>query len=690
MSRNSGNLRVKMSQQDRKVRTVEPPPWFPLTDAQLFTDSNTDKINIDVLRQFLKKGGKLSLDHVSKIIKKSTSIMMQEQNCLELYGSFIVIGDIHGQYYDLNGIIEKDLKVSEAGIPTNTWVFLGDYVDRGSFGVEVVILLYALKINFPNHVFLLRGNHETRLLTKKFNFYEESKTKYSEDIYKLFMNSFDALPLAATLSTNMGIFFAVHGGISPKLDTISSINSIDRFCEPEKDGAICDLIWSDPLEEETAETLPAEKMPEWWDVQYVENPNRGVGQVFGWKALNYFLMDNGLLGIIRGHETAQHGYIENWMKKKNEGREFPFVVTVFSAPNYCGCYGNLASVLYLLPNSYNLRQFSAEDEPYVLPRNMNAIAYSMPWISAQTSSLISVFFGMLIDVLPDEEAKMKKTLINKVKLVGRTASLMRRITETNEKLRILRGLYGQGDLPEEITSLPIQELDKLIHQYSNAKKIDEVNEFYPTTEKTDKKGKHIPEHNKNFWVGKSRSRESFLEQVRSASSPISISPSIVDTYKKIRNHREDTNWMIFIYEQDLVLCEKNLANTSITSPTPTRADSLNTVKNLVLWKSGKEKIPPLKRLLLSNVRAYCFFRLDIQENSISSSATSTTSPSYQNNHSKFVFFTWCPESVGPKKRGEIASHKGFVQKFLGEFSVEIRATEKDEIEHLISKLKNKT
>lgn len=180
------------------------------------------------------------------------------------------------------------LRKQRFGHTRKKFVFLGDYVDRGMYGPEVVALLFALKVRYPNQVYLLRGNHETRECTEDFNFRAQMLVKYDEETYDTVIDAFQMLPLAAIVN---GEYIAIHGGLSSRLESLDQINQIDRKQEP---GAVeClfnDLLWADPLKTSQAKT----------EVEVV-NEDRGISVKFGWAVLKTFLERSKLKTLIRSH-----------------------------------------------------------------------------------------------------------------------------------------------------------------------------------------------------------------------------------------------------------------------------------------------------------------------------------------------------------------------------------------------------
>ncbi|CAL0309730.1 unnamed protein product [Lupinus luteus] len=250
---------------------------------------------------------------------------------------FTVCGDVHGQFYDLLNIFELN------GLPSeeNPYLFNGDFVDRGSFSLEVILTLFAFKCMSPSAIYLARGNHESKSMNKIYGFEGEVRSKLNDSFVELFAEVFCSLPLAHVINQKV---FVVHGGLfSVDGVKLSDIRAINRFCEPPEEGLMCELLWSDP------QPLPG------------RGPSkRGVGLSFGADVTKRFLQENNLDLVVRSHEVKDEGY-----EVDHDGK----LITVFSAPNYCDQMGNKgAFIRFEAPDlKPNIITFSAVPHPDVKP-----------------------------------------------------------------------------------------------------------------------------------------------------------------------------------------------------------------------------------------------------------------------------------------------------------------------------------
>eukprot|EP00866_Antonospora_locustae_P002379 jgi/Antlo1/2379/1024 len=278
-------------------------------------ETDLDKIIEKLLSVKNSNTGKivnLNEQEIRYLCDESIKIFMSQPILLEISGPIKICGDIHGQYQDLLKLFDY------GGYPPNfNYLFLGDYVDRGKQSLETICLLLAYKIKYPENFFLLRGNHECASINRIYGFYDECKRRYDTRIWKLFTDCFNCLPICALIDDKI---LCMHGGISPDLYTLSQIRSIVRPTEVPDKGLLCDLLWSDP----------EPSIREWG-----EN-DRGVSVTFGRDALEKFLDEQDLDLICRAHQVVEDGY-EFFADKR--------LVTIFSAPNYCGEFDNAGAIM---------------------------------------------------------------------------------------------------------------------------------------------------------------------------------------------------------------------------------------------------------------------------------------------------------------------------------------------------------
>ncbi|KAH0794686.1 Pph3p [Histomonas meleagridis] len=268
-------------------------------------------MDVDKIITQLSTGNSISSDDVIQLIDTVTPLFLIEPNVLRLDPPITLAGDTHGQLEDALKLFEVSGKVGDV-----RYLFLGDYVDRGLYSIELLCLLIAYKIKYPDRIYLLRGNHETQEVNSEYGFFDEINTKYgTEEIYNKCNDMFETLPLAAIVDNRL---FCVHGGLSPDLNTIQQIEDYQRVQQPELTSFVGNMLWSDPDE-----------------VEDYERSERRSGYLFGEAHVEKFLKTNNLQKIVRSHEMVD-GYEEKFNGK---------LVTIWSAPNYCYICGNKASCL---------------------------------------------------------------------------------------------------------------------------------------------------------------------------------------------------------------------------------------------------------------------------------------------------------------------------------------------------------
>jgi len=279
-----------------------------------------EKVDIDdIIARLLEKRNsapgsqvQLRVNEVRYLIEKCREIFICQPVLLDLEAPLKIVGDIHGQYYDLLRLFEY------GGFPPDAnYLFLGDYVDRGPNGLETICLLLAYKIKYPENFFMLRGNHECSSINRIYGFYDECKSRYSLKIWKLFNDCFNCLPLGAIIEDKI---LCIHGGLSPDLKALEQIRRIVRPTEIPDTGLLCDLLWADPDTE----------------VQGWQENDRGVSFTFGGDVVENFLRKHEFDLVVRAHQVVEDGY-EFFAKRQ--------LVTVFSAPNYCGEFDNAGAMM---------------------------------------------------------------------------------------------------------------------------------------------------------------------------------------------------------------------------------------------------------------------------------------------------------------------------------------------------------
>jgi protein phosphatase len=280
---------------------------------------------------------------VAQLCDQMLHVVSKEPAVLRVRAPIKVYGDIHGQFLDLMRLFARYKSPSEqegGDIDTMDYLFLGDYVDRGNWSLEVICLLFALKIKYPSQIHMIRGNHEDATINAIYGFREECRRRLQEDpdeagsCWERANRVFEMLPLGAVIENQI---LCLHGGIGGAIKKISDIENMQRPLHvaqvPQNDAEqmVTDLLWSDPTD---ADHIGGVTQNETRDPE-------GTGRIvkFGPDRVEEFMAANPPIKmVIRAHECVMDGF-----ERFADGR----VITVFSATDYCGHHKNAGALLFI-------------------------------------------------------------------------------------------------------------------------------------------------------------------------------------------------------------------------------------------------------------------------------------------------------------------------------------------------------
>ena len=475
------------------------------------------------------KQERLTREEVMALLTKAEEVLRAEPNLPHVQAPVTVVGDIHGQYFDLANMI--DLAGAAGSVK---YIFLGDYVDRGDWSCEVLFYILSMKVAYPQHVTMIRGNHECDAVSSYFGFKEEVESKYGRPVFYRCLALFQCMPVGAVLDTGgAGRFLCVHGGISPHVTSLEQFETINRFQEPGMNGFLCDVLWSDPIKDDFDDGQHAKSLGDFLSIDFVSNPARGCSFRYGYSAIVKFLMTNRLVAIIRAHEVMQEGFRYHFQTVagggKGQARIMPPVITVFSAPNYLGTYGNQGAFLRVSSAKDRSNQSGgfkpidlldpvqfkavAHPEPLILASETqmqkSTIENACPYMPTTFDSFIAAALDFalggdegdedLLELIPDiveeEEEKSVFALETITKAPGmehrKRESLEREAKQLREDVKLdMQGADLSKLLPTVVPSgnrrqslVALQErkgVSGLIAQFNKAAAVDGINEMHPS------------------------------------------------------------------------------------------------------------------------------------------------------------------------------------------------------------------
>ncbi|CAJ1426780.1 unnamed protein product [Effrenium voratum] len=332
----AGDLKQKRCMIDVVSGRIIAPLWTRHKAPFHFVDDEEEADPSELLAAVAAREA-IATPKIVSLVRRARQSFQQEPALLELslsgQSKVAIFGDIHGNFQGFKCLLMQLAKdagqeKSESQIlsepPSEKVLFLGDLVDRGDANVDVLLTVLAWKVQFPDRVFVLRGNHEDENINCRYGFDKECKERFGNDagkiIYRQMNNMFNYLPVAAQVAD----CFCCHGGLGPSISSLDEVRRLDAMkpvsleAHPEtpEEKTMLDLLWADPCEDVDAQVD---------EHGFATNAGREIAHVWNEAATTRFLEKSGLKLIIRGHECETAGYLYNHSRQ---------VLTIFSSPGY--------------------------------------------------------------------------------------------------------------------------------------------------------------------------------------------------------------------------------------------------------------------------------------------------------------------------------------------------------------------
>ena len=294
----------------------------------------------------LKEKFKFQKDEIIYLTDEVIKIISKENSLIKIRSPCKIFGNIYGLYSDLMRYFESygnpSDNIQNGDINVMQYIFLGDFCDRGNQSFEVILLLFALKIKYPNFIYLIRGHHEDININEFYGLGEECKQKLKEDIknedsiFNKINQAFNYLPFGVLVDNNI---LCIHGGIGSSINLLDDISNISRptqvFQKPEniQQLNVLDLLYSEYDDEEEPDETNLYRVNTLRDKK-----NKGFIVKYGKKRLEEFIERNNINLIIASHKFVKEGFCTYCDDK---------LLNIFSCTNYMDKGNNIGAMIII-------------------------------------------------------------------------------------------------------------------------------------------------------------------------------------------------------------------------------------------------------------------------------------------------------------------------------------------------------